>query len=214
MKHLPFSVIESRWFKSGNDSVKSCFEAIASIHCDKSDGFIHHSFNNKSSLKTAIDECSSDEVTKVIYLATHGNRQAIGPDNQTISSTVLKNMLVKANKKKKIKGLFLGTCETGNLNIAKVLLEENQTHLDWIAGYSKSIDWIDGTALDMIFFSKLAEEYSINSSRKKKYSDRKMAHLAASKLLRLAPGAFTEYGFNIYFKEKGKLTSMFISDLD
>lgn len=41
-----------------------------------------------------------------------------------------------------------------------------------------------------------------------------MAHLAASDLLKIVPGAFIGYGFNIYFHEKNNLTSMFISSVE
>ena len=210
MKHLPFSVIENRWFDSGNDTVKYCFDSIASIYCDKSDGFLYHQFNGKESLQNAFFQCTKDEKTEIIYLATHGNKKSIGNKYYRISKTEIKNVVIRSNAKKKIKGLFLGACEIGNKSLAKDLLENKDTHLEWIAGYNSAVDWIDGTAIDMIFFSKLAKQYSDNNNRKRgKYSSRKMAHIAASELLKIVPGAFHEYGFNIYFHEKGKLTSMF-----
>ncbi len=215
MKYLPFSVIESRWFDEGNDTVKSVFESIASIHCNNSDAFLHHSFNEKNSLKIAFENCSKDKKTEVIYLATHGNSKVIGPDEVDISRTELRNIISKVNKRKTIKGLFLGTCETGNEDIARYLLEDKTTNLEWVAGYNSTIDWIDGTAMDMIFFSKLATQYNKNKTRRKnKFSARKMAHLAASDLLKIVPGAFIGYGFNIYFHEKNNLTSMFISSVE
>lgn len=215
MKNLPFSVIESRWFETGNDTVKSFFESIASIYCKNSSAFLYHSFNEKNSLKKAFEECSKDEKTEIIYLATHGNSKVIGPENIFISRTELRNIISQVNKSGVIKGIFLGTCETGNEDIARYLLEDKSTKLEWIAGYNSSIDWIDGTAMDMIFFSKLAEQYCKNKTRKKgKFSARKMAHLAASDLLKIVPGAFIEYGFNIYFHESNKLTSMFISSVE
>ncbi|MEB4561016.1 hypothetical protein [Pasteurella multocida] len=215
MEHLLFSVIESRWFDTGNDTVKSFFESIASIYCNNPSSFFHHSFNEKNSLRKALEECCKDKQTEIIYLATHGNAKAIGPDDVCISRTGLRNMISKVNTKKTIKGIFLGTCETGNEYVARYLLEDKSTHLEWVAGYNSSIDWIDGTAMDMMFFSKLAEQYRQNKSRKKnKFSSRKMAHLAASELLKIVPGAFIEYGFNIYFHERNKLTSMFIDSIE
>ena len=212
---MPFSVIESRWFETGNDTVKSFFESIASIYCDNSSAFLYHSFSEKNSLEIAFEKCSKDKKTEIIYLATHGNSKVIGPNNINITRTGLRNIISKVNKGKTIKGIFLGTCETGNEDIARFLLEKKATNLEWIAGYNSSVDWIDGTAMDMIFFSKLAEQYRKNKARKKsKFSARKMAHLAASDLLKIVPGAFIEYGFNIYFHEGNKLTSMFISSVE
>ena len=64
----------------------------------------------------------------------------------------------------------------------------------------KSVDWVDGSAIDMIFFSKLAELYVANKSRRKgKLSSRNMAHSVATKLVELVQGVYSSYGFNIYF---------------
>lgn len=213
-RNLPFSVIESRWYDTGNDTVKLFFDVIGSIYCDNPNAYFHYTFNEKNSLKNAFKACCENNTTEVVYLATHGNAKSIGPNNENISRTELRNIISEANKNKAIRGIFLGTCETGNEDIARFLLEKKSTNLEWIAGYNSSIDWIDGTAMDMIFFSKLADQYIKNKKRKNKFSARKMAHLAASELLKIVPGAFIEYGFNIYFHEKNKLTSMFIPNVE
>lgn len=215
-EYLPFGVIESRWLDKGNHTVKPIFEAISAIYKNNSNAFFYDSFAEKQSLSEVLGIRAIDKSTEVIYLATHGDhKNNICTQTVDISRTELRNCIENANSKKQIKGIFFGTCYTGNENIAKFLLEYKQTHLEWIAGYSKEVNWIDGTAIDMIFFSKLSEQYIDNKKRRKnKYSARKMAHIAASELLKIIPGAFTQYGFNIFFHEKHKLTSMFVSNIE
>jgi hypothetical protein len=207
----PFSVVESRWWSKGNHSVRPLFEAVASIHFDNPSAFYYDMFADKSSLKTVLTMRGNDAQTEVIYLASHGNETQIGPNSEnTISRTEVRNIIVSANTKKQIKGLFLGTCLTGNIDVARFFLENAETNLEWVAGYSNSVDWVDGSAVDMIFFSKLAEKYVANKSKKKgKLSPRKMAHETATALVKLVQGAHSVYGFNIYFHENKKLTSMF-----
>lgn len=210
MSICPFAVLESRWWSEGNHSVKVLFEAVASIHYDNPSAFYYDMFANKSSLKTVLDVRAQDARTEVIYLATHGDESTIGPNAlNSISRTELRNAIVNANSDGQVKGLFLGTCMTGNAKMAKYLLSSG-SKLKWVAGYSKSVDWLDGSAIDMIFFSKLAELYVLNKSKKKgKLSAQQMSHKAASELIKLVQGAHTTYGFNIFFQENTGLTSMF-----
>lgn len=211
MSQGPVSILESRWWSKGNHSVRSLFEAVAAIHYQNPSAFFYDMFANKSSFGTVLKARGNDKATEVLYLATHGNENAIGPNSEnTISRTEFRNIFVNSNAGGQIKGLYLGTCLTGNANTAKFLLEHKNTKLDWVAGYRDSVDWVDGSAIDMVFFHKLSELYIKNKSKRKgKLSARNIAHEAASELLKLIPGAHATYGFNIYFHEKNRLTSMF-----
>lgn len=207
----PISIVESRWWKTGNHSVRALFEAVAAIHYDNPHAFYYDMFADATSLKTVLTQRASDTTTQVIYLASHGNDTEIGPTaNNAVSRTEFRNILNKTNGAGTIRGLFLGTCLTGNADMAKFLLEHPNSSLDWVAGYSKTVDWVDGSAIDMIFFSKLAALYVENKSKKKGKLDAKsMAHCAASRLIELVPGAYNTYAFNIYFAENKKMSSMF-----
>lgn len=206
-----FSVIESRWWSDGNHSVRPLFEALAGIHYDNPSAFYYDMFSEKESLDSGLRMRCRDGQTQVVYLATHGDENSIGgATGHSISRLELRNRISIHNATKQVKGLYLGTCLMGNKSLAKFLLEFPDTNLEWVAGYRELVDWIDGSAIDMIFFSKLAEEYRLNSSRRKgKLSPRQMAHNAGSKLLQLVPGAHSQYGFNIFMHEDRKLTSMF-----
>jgi hypothetical protein len=203
----PISIVETRWWDDGNHSVRYLFEAIASIHYDNPSAFYYDMFSNRSSLQSILNKRCNDANTKVLYLATHGNDTEIGSD-EDISRTEFRNDLVSANKKKQLSGLFLGTCYTGNTDTASFLLS-GRTNLDWVAGYTQSVDWIDGNAIDMVFFHKLTQEYLENRKRRTKASPADMAKKAATELNKLIPGSHSKYGFNIYFRDGTRITSMF-----
>lgn len=206
----PFSIIESRWWKTGNHSVRALFEAIAAIHYLNPSAFFYDMFADRSSLSKVLTMRCSDNVTEVLYLATHGDERQIGPGGgDSISRAEFRNDLVAANQSSQLRGLYLGTCLTGNLDTAEFLLSQN-TGLDWLAGYRAPVDWVDGSAIDMVFFHKLVDEYRANAGRRRrKYSSKKMAHLAATNLVNLIPGASSKYGFNIYFREPTHVSMMF-----
>ena len=157
-------------------------------------------FADKSSLGSVLCARASDGGTEVLYMATHGDENNIAAGNSTVSRTEFRNQLATANVGGQVKGLYLGTCMTGNLATAQFLLT-GSAKLDWVAGYRGSVDWIDGNAIDMIFMHKLTEQYVKNKSRRKgKLSAEELAHNAASEMLKLVTGAHANYGFNMYFK--------------
>lgn len=207
----PIAIVESRWWKTGNHSIKNLFEAVAAVHYSNPFAFGYDMFTDRSSLASVIDARSKDNTTEVIYLATHGDKNKIGQNAaKAVSRAELRNLIIAANTQSTIKGIYLGTCLTGNADTARFLLVEPTTNLVWVAGYRESVDWIDASAMDMVFMSKLAELYVANKKLKKgKLSPRRMAHQAASHLVKLISGAHAANGFNVYFKENNQLTSMF-----
>lgn len=210
MSSGPISIIETRWWDEGNHSVRPIFEAVAGIHYNNPSTFFYDMFSNQSSLQNILNVRCNDSVTKVIYLATHGDDTEIGQtDELAISRTAFRNALITANKKKQLSGLYLGTCYTGNTDTASFLLNTGKANLDWVAGYTTSVDWVDGTAIDMVFFHRLTEEYKKNKSRHKKASPSEMAKKAATELNKLIPGSHSQYGFNIFFRDGKKVASMF-----
>lgn len=207
----PIAVLETRWWDQGNHSIRPIFEAVAAIHFDNPSAFFYDMFADESSLNTVLQQRSADNVTKVIYLATHGNDTHIGPNaTKAISRTKLRNAVKTANLQGQVSGLYLGTCYTGNTDTATFLLDSGGTKLDWVAGYTESVDWIEGSAIDMVFFHRLAEEYRKNKSRSRgKLSDLEIAKRAATETFKLIPGAHSKYGFNLYTRNGKDVGSLF-----
>lgn len=205
-----FSILEARWWDNGNHTVRHLFAAVAELHYGNPSAFYYDMFADRGSLAALLNVRGADETTEVVYLATHGDEKSFaGVGDVSISRTELRNAFAAANGKRQMKGLFLGTCLAGNHDMAEFMLDKS-SGLDWVAGYREEVDWIDGSAIDMIFFSRLAEQYVANVSRKKKkFTALEMAHAAASDLLKLVSGAHSKYGFNLYHVEGKKLSAMF-----
>jgi hypothetical protein len=89
-------------------------------------------------------------------------------------------------------------------NATFLLTQNASTGLKWIGGYTESVDWIDSSAVDMIFWSKYLHERKTNRSRKKgKRTDIEMIKSSSSKMKKLMPTVFNEMGFNIYYVDNG-----------
>jgi hypothetical protein len=207
----PIAIIESRWWSEGNHTVRNLIEAVAAVHYGNPSAFFYDMFADRSSLATIFQTRATDGTTEVIYLASHGDQNNIGPTrNNAISRAEFRNLIRLANTNAALKGLFLGTCLTGTLQTAEFFFQNNVTRLDWVAGYRESVDWVDGSAIDMVFMSKLAELYVANRRKRRgKLSPKEMAHEAATRLVRLIPGAHGQYLFNIYFNEGNTVRQMF-----
>jgi hypothetical protein len=213
MSNAPVSVIETRWWEKGNHSVKPIFEAVAALNYGNPSAIYYDMFSEKNSLASTLEMRCKDKTTKVLYLATHGDASStfIGKDEANeISRTEFKNLLQNANSKSQLDGLFLGTCYTATNKTIEFVMDKGSTKLNWVAGYTENVDWVEGTAIDMVFFHHLTREYIRNSSRKRgKWSAVEIAKFAATEVMKLIPAAHSKYGFNIYYLDDKNVTSMF-----
>lgn len=208
----PIAIIEARWWRQGNHSVRDLFEAVAALHYGNPYGFPYDMFADRSSLEAVLGLRASDGRTEVAYMASHGDENRIsGLPGKTISRRELRTALRRENPGGQLKGLYFGSCLTGNVNNAHFLLQGNaNTRLQWVAGYEKSVDWIDSSAIDMVFMGKLAEQYITNGRRRRGgWTAAELAHEAATQLLDVVPNAHNNFGFNFYRLHQGHVTSMF-----
>jgi hypothetical protein len=200
------SVAESRWFESGNDSVRPLFETLAGIVEGNPHGFRYDMFSEAASLENIITDVCDNGAYHSFYIAAHGSEDCIyGLNDNRISRTVLRNILRSHNTNCTVSGLYFGSCSVATRNNAAFLLDSEQpTNLTWVAGYSEPVNWIDSSAIDMIFWSKYLHERKRNRSRKRgKRSELEMIQHAASEMKMLMPTIFTALGFNIYYLDTG-----------
>ncbi|QTL05317.1 hypothetical protein J5J86_08530 [Aquabacter sp. L1I39] len=203
MAETGLAIVECRWWSVGNDSVRPLFETLAGIVEGNPHDIRYYMFADRSSLNCILGEIGNDKLVHSIYIATHGNETELSGLNETkISRTELRNSIRNYNSKGHIKGLYFGSCLIANKKNAEFLLLEGGTRLSWIAGYEQSVDWIDSSAIDMIFWSKYLEERKKHRSKKgpnSKKSEIQMVRDAAKEMKNLMPSIFTQMGFNIYF---------------
>jgi hypothetical protein len=94
-----------------------------------------------------------------LCLAMHGNTKGLQLINgDQVTRTELKNMLVriKSTRGAKLAGIHMASCIFGTKEIAEMLFS-TPTELRWMAGYTETVDWIESSALDLLFFNYLAD---------------------------------------------------------
>lgn len=162
-------------------------------------------FVDETSLTKRIQELTPGDFHS-LCIGSHGNESAIGGlGDCEISRAELRNMLRNSNFGGEIKGLYFGSCLIGTARNASFgLTETPTTGLEWVAGYVKSVDWIDSSAIDMIFWSKYLHARKTNrSSGKGKRTEIQVVKAASSEMKKLMPTIFTELGFNICHLDTG-----------
>jgi hypothetical protein len=156
------AVIESKWNGDGlqmrkNASVRPMFDVLCDLHFGSTHEYVYEMVPTAGALANAIERLSWDSEVRVIYIATHGSAEGLqlhGEPEAILSRTRLSNMFSKTGgAKRKLAGVYLGACEFGTEATAKFLLG-NDKRISWVAGYSCSSDFIDGTALDVMFFNR------------------------------------------------------------
>jgi hypothetical protein len=206
MAHTGLAVVESRWWDDGNDSVRPLFETVSGIVEGNPHSVRYDMFADDPSLTIIIDNIAASGNFHSVYIGAHGDENSIGGlGNAEISRARLRNILRAANGKGAISGLYFGSCLVAtDRNATFLLVDQPPTGLKWIAGYNKSVDWVDSSAVDMIFWSKLLHERKVNRSRRRnKKSALEMMKHASSEMKKLVPTIFNEMGFNIYYLDNG-----------
>lgn len=206
MPHTGLAIVESRWWKSGNDSVRPLFETLSGIVEDNPHSVRYDMFAEEHSLWSIIADICSDDLYHSIYIGAHGDEGSIGGiGGAGISRAKLRNILKNCNGAGHIRGLYFGSCLIGTARNAEFWLAASAgTGIKWVGGYNKSVDWIDSSAIDMIFWSKYLHERKRNRSRRKgKWTELDMVKHAAGEMKVLMPTVFNEMGFNIHHLDSG-----------
>ena len=188
---LDVAVVESRWWKEGNTSVRGLFDIVATIKKANPDKYHYEMFNNAPSLKEMIHRVSKKEHIRNLYIAAHGWDDGIcGAERKNrngISRTRLGNML----SNKSLSGLYLSSCFTANQDTVCFLLERSEVR--WIAGYSETVDWLEGASVDLYFWARY---YASNNAGG---ADGRIHRVACKMKKRLLP-LCKNYGFNIFIR--------------
>lgn len=200
--NIGVGVIEARWFHSLNTSVRSTFDNLSEVWTKRTSGYHYEMFNDAAALREIMLRVSNKPGIRAMYLAGHGKKNAIyGSNNKAIRRVQLRNMLreTAANGCRKTKGLFIGCCDFLNESNAHFILKgspERENPIIWLAGYSKSPDWIEGNAIDTFFFNNWVKQSTHGGE-----SHRIIR--VAQEIDAFMPGACRKYGFNIYVRRPG-----------
>ncbi len=190
------AVIEGKWSKRTNISVKGLFDILSDINFKTPHAYTYEMFCDSTSFNNITNRMGANSDIRYLYIGAHGNQNLISGSGGDISKIQLKNALVKLNNGA-MEGLFLGSCLFGHEENGSFLLNppnNNNPPIKWIAGYTESIDWIDSSVLDLLFWNKFF--YSDGTPVERIRS-------VAKQIKQLVPGLIDELGFRIYIRKKG-----------
>lgn len=194
MQHTGLAVLESNWWRKSNVSVRGLFDLAANIACENPNAYHYEMANSEAAIKEAIPRIASYRECKYLCIATHGDEHGFQLlNNDKLSRTELRNLLVRVHETKgsKLRGLHLASCLFGTENLANFLFQGSHG-IHWIAGYEEEVDWIDSSALDLLFFNELLYgDGETENQRIRRTADR---------LLKIASGLVTELGFGIFIR--------------
>lgn len=197
------AILEGKWFKNKNVSVREVFAALFAIWTPNEDRAHHYEmFTNDAAFRDAILHAFGNGRAKTIYVAAHGDWNAIhGFHDQGITRAKIRHAFRSVNKSVARRGVYFGSCQFGTPKNAKFILGECDC-IAWIAGYSTLIDWIDSTVLDMFFFRNLFFP-SPGRGKLKPTTPSQRLEYAVRRVCDCMPELARSTGFHVYTRKKG-----------
>lgn len=203
-RRLPIAVLEAAWERDQHLSVKPLFNILSSIYVGVEDGYEYERFvGSRSFDETHFFLCTRPNV-RYIYVASHGHEggnHLTCPNGDVISRTLLRNDLIKASSVRggRIDGAFYGSCFFGEDFNAWTLLREvhdNGGMLCWVAGYQGSVDWIQSSVLDLMFWQIYLQKISEGKT------PRRGIETTADEICRQAEGLASDLQFGIWVRQQ------------
>jgi hypothetical protein len=192
-------VLEGRWFRQYNTSVKSLFDVLADINFDSPHAYYYETFANAESLDAIIKNvCGPRKRKKYLYVGAHGNENYIHGSAKEISRVQFRNSLGATGNS--ICGIFIGSCLFGSTRNAEFLFNPNNpmpNHIKWVAGYERSVDWIESTVLDLLFWNTLFS-YDPN-----KCTELEMIEYTCQEMSEQAHGLIKKLKFQVFCRTRG-----------
>lgn len=191
------AVIESKWAPDSNVSVRGLFDLVSEMATENPHGYHYEMANSEAAIKESIPRIARYRDCKYLCLAMHGNGDGLHLMNgERLSRTELRNVLIriKTTRGSKLDGVYLSSCIFGTHQLADFIFQQSAS-VSWIAGYSEEVDWLDSSALDLLFFNHLV--WSEASTEAEKIKE------VAKRITEVAPGLARELGFGIYVRKQG-----------
>ena len=200
---MNLAVIETRWWQSGNHSVKGMFDVLWDMF-DHRTRFHYEMFVDRGSLQRIIERIMvlyRRPHIRHLYIAGHGDDDGIyGAEGcNRISRTQLRNDVlnfVPFRASGRRGGLYVSSCKFGNFETVNFLIERGVSErLRWIAGYANEVDWIDSSIVDMFFWN--AYYQSNENTEIGKITE------VGEKFNSFMPGAYRDLGFQVFLFQNG-----------
>jgi len=207
MPKYELAVVESRWERKKNYSVRSIFDLISDLSYGDTHGYHYEMVNDEHAFREIVSRLRQTRGIRALYIAAHGIKDGIRASNgnlidkQLIFRTLTRRL---ADETGSLDGVHFGACWFLDERHAFNLLRrhgEGEPGLWWVAGYEKVIDWIDSSAVDMFFWQQYLNDEEGTAMER--------IHRCAEAIRRLMPGAAKQMGFEIYVRgNRGKVKGL------
>lgn len=200
MEHTHIAVIESKWWKRSNTSMRGIFELVSDIATDNPSAYHYEMVNTKSAFAEALPRLAQDRQIRYVCLASHGDAGCISFElsQQKINRDEFRDILVNIENTPgaTLRGIHVSSCAFVTNDTVQHLFEGGIC-VKWISGYRKDVDWLDSSALDLLFFNELlnfeGDETELDAINR-----------TAKRIGKIAGGLCEELGFGIYTRKKGR----------
>jgi len=198
MPKYELAVVESRWERKKNYSIRSIFDLISDLAYGDTHGYHYEMVNDEHAFREIVSRLRQTRGIRALYIAAHGIKDGIQASNGNL---IAKRLIFRTLTRRlddeagSLDGVHFGACWFLDERHAFNLLRrhgEGEPGLWWVAGYSKVIDWIDSSAVDMFFWQQYLNDEEGTAMER--------IHRCAEAIRRLMPGAAKEMGFEIYVR--------------
>lgn len=186
------AVIEGKWFKNQNISVRGLFDLVSDINFDSPHEYHYEMFNNDDAFQEIIERLAVTDSVHNLYIAAHGNKGAlVGSNHEEISLAKVRNSVKKISQSDgKMHSIYFGSCSFGNQsNLKSLLLSAENNQIRWVAGYTTDVDFIKSSFLDALFWNLYIRDTSEAPLQKVKNVCKTLLHDAG--------GLVEELGFTV-----------------
>lgn len=185
-------ILESSWDSDAPLEDYSVLPIISEFAKQRDIKTYHKNFTDLKSFKHWVEkfnkECSKGAL---LYIAAHGNKGSIDGLNTRINFTSVVDVIKGA---KNIQFVQFGSCLVGNSSNLETLMKKAK-HLRWVAGYNKSIDWVDSALFEILLWSRISPV-----GRQDNEKNIKTHTIVANILEHEVKGLTKAFGFNFIYK--------------
>ena len=157
------AVVEGKWFKDRNISIRSLFDMVSDLNCGSPHEYHYEMFNDGNALQEIIRRLASKDNVYNVYIAAHGSDESLfGSNGEAISITKVRNAIKAMIEAPGVMhSIYFGSCNFGNISNLKSLLQQGSVDKTrWIAGYTEPIEFIKSSVLDALFWNLYIKEIS------------------------------------------------------
>lgn len=159
----------------------------------------HQAFLDKESFLHWVKKYNDEDVPspKLLYVAAHGDKGRISGLLKGINSLTISDALEKSEN---IRYVHFGSCLFGKEENLESLLHSAK-HLHWVAGYESSVDWIDSTVFDILFWRRMYARDEDNKGFKSQT-------IANDMLSNEIPGLAKSLAFRFHYRHGKKIFAL------